>query len=157
MKPRGSGTLFSVERAKRWGFIDAHGRIVIAPQFDLVRDFFEGLAAIEKGGKSGFIDERGHVAFWLPGNIHPVGSFSEGLAPFQVGDNWGYLDTAGRVAIRPQFYDVNPFCDGLARVWVLAKEKRFDYIDHAGKFVIPPRYWVAYDFSNGLAMVREPR
>ena len=43
--------------ASKYGFIDKSGKVVIEPQFDLVFDFSEGLARVEKDGKWGFIDD----------------------------------------------------------------------------------------------------
>lgn len=43
------------------GFIDASGRIVIAPQFDKVKPFSEGLAGVMIGDKWGYIDRKSVV------------------------------------------------------------------------------------------------
>ena len=47
--------------AKKYGFIDKNGKVVIEPQFDNVSAFSEGLAKVEKDGKWGFIHKSGKV------------------------------------------------------------------------------------------------
>ena len=47
--------------ARKYGYIDKSGKVVIEPQFDYVRDFSEGLAVVEKDGKWGVIDKNGKV------------------------------------------------------------------------------------------------
>ena len=47
--------------AKKYGFIDKNGKVVIELQFDNAGAFSEGLAEVEKDGKWGFIDKRGKV------------------------------------------------------------------------------------------------
>ena len=44
---------------KQWGYITATGDFFITPRFEDADLFFEGLAAVEKNGKWGFIDREG--------------------------------------------------------------------------------------------------
>ena len=64
--------------AKKYGFIDKSGKMVIEPQFDGASDFSEGLAQVEKDGKWGFIDKSGKVV--IEPQFDWVSDFSEGLA-----------------------------------------------------------------------------
>lgn len=43
----------------RWGFVDMQGHMVIAPVYDSVMTFSQGLAAAHQDGKWGFIDPQG--------------------------------------------------------------------------------------------------
>ena len=67
--------------AKKYGFIDKSGKVVIELQFDDAGYFSEGLARVEKDGKWGFIDKSGKVV--IEPQYDYVGDFSEGLAKVQ--------------------------------------------------------------------------
>jgi len=82
-KNRRSDTpLFRFEKNGRAGFINADGKVIIPPEFDVgwfaEEDFLEGLSPARSGDNWGFIDTQGN---WV---IQPkywrVGTFSEGLA-----------------------------------------------------------------------------
>ena len=64
--------------AKKYGFIDKSGKVVIELQFDDAGYFSEGLACVEKDDKYFFIDKSGKVV--IEPQFDEVGDFSEGLA-----------------------------------------------------------------------------
>lgn len=82
-----------------YGFSDENGKVIIKPQFDMIQSFGEGLAAVRKNKKWGFINEKGVLIIPLEfpsvmcyqynenGEYFPVHKccsssvFSEGLAP----------------------------------------------------------------------------
>jgi hypothetical protein len=140
------------------GFIDKTGKAVF--RFQGVRDFSEGLAAVEDRDKWGFIGHDG--AFRVRPQFEDVGPFSDGLARASVDGKWGYIDSAGQWKIRPRFKEADDFSDGLARtdsgyivksgtrvvstrgtafVQGLAHIKlgtnRYGYIDHTGRLLQP--------------------
>src|SRR5690625_1903603 len=53
--------LFPVELDGRWGFIDREGDLVIAPEFEEAKGFYEGRAAVKSNGLYGFIDSEGRI------------------------------------------------------------------------------------------------
>lgn len=82
----------------------------------------------------------------------------------------GFIDTTGAVVIDPQFYNAEPFSEGLAPIcipWISTPGKLVDgkwepgksepekwgYIDTSGKIVITPQFSKAWCFSEGLALV----
>lgn len=159
-----------VERVKpevgraRWGFIDTSGAVVISPQFDFVREFSEGLAAVAFPNQQvcsdcdtdldwGFINKSGKLV--IQPQYHSVSSFSEELAAVR-NDNrkWGYIDTKGELVIPFLFESAGEFSEGLAPV---AVNQQFGYIDKLRSFVIKPQYAEAGRFSEGLAAVRTRR
>ena len=68
--------------AKKYGFIDKSGKVVIELQFDIAGDFSEGFAKVEKDGKYGFIDKNGKVV--IEPQFDEVRDFSEGLATVAI-------------------------------------------------------------------------
>jgi hypothetical protein len=101
--------------ARRWGFIDKTGKLVIPPRFrdsyvpawvnpygKPSGDFSEGLAGLildkdARGDHRGYIDRNGNVVLELP-NAVVVGRFSEGLAA--VGSNCSPKPTSSRRCFR---------------------------------------------------------
>ena len=55
--------LFSIVVAKRIGYVDRTGRIVINPQFDEARDFANGLAKVQTGAGYGYVDKTGRYVY----------------------------------------------------------------------------------------------
>lgn len=50
------------EEAKKWGYCDEHGKVVIPPTFTEARSFSDGLACVSKDGKTFFINKQGNQA-----------------------------------------------------------------------------------------------
>jgi hypothetical protein len=107
-----------------YSFIDKSGKQMISwtknwpgPRFE------EGLAAIERDGKWGFVDKLGRLvipcvyddlARYCEESV--VGGFSEGLVAAKKNGKWGFIDISGKIAI-PFIYDeAFNFSEGLALV-----------------------------------------
>jgi WG containing repeat len=94
------------------------GKVVIQPQFDWTYSFSEGLAAVRKDGKWGFIDKTGK--FVISPQYDEVWSFDNGLCGVGVGEwktdksedlhsfsmpyldgKWGYIDKTGKYIWKP--------------------------------------------------------
>ncbi|MGI8545639.1 MAG: WG repeat-containing protein [Aridibacter sp.] len=76
---------------KNGAYIDKTGKIVIKPQFDKTSPFKEGMALVEIGEKSGFIDTTGKMVIPL-GSYNFLGEFSEGLAVVESENMFGFID-----------------------------------------------------------------
>jgi hypothetical protein len=122
------------------GFIDRAGKVVL--RFQSARDFSEGVAAVEKDGRWGFIDPSGQ--FRVEPHFQTASSFSDGLAAAKYEERWGYVDHAGQWVVRPQFAKADDFSDGLALT-----DK--GYIDKTGNQVASSKNGTA--FVQGLAHV----
>ena len=107
------------------GFIDRSGKVVF--RFQGVRDFSEGLAAVQHQGKWGFINPDG--TFKVRPQFDAVGAFRSGLAAAEANNKWGYIDSTGQWAIHAQFGKADDFSDGFALT-----DK--GYIDKSGTLVV---------------------
>ena len=108
------------------GYIDAEGKVAIAPQFDIAFDFHDGLAEVKMFNINArqFVDKSGRVLVvpsklcpeWITGPLY----FSEGYAAAkresECFGHWGFLDKSGKFAIEPQFSGVGIFSEELAIV-----------------------------------------
>lgn len=147
------------------GYIDEIGKVVIAPRFELARDFHEGLAYVELANWRGFINREGRTVART--EAPAAKDFHEGLAAVGAngpGGRWGYVDRRGHVAIKSQYLFAGDFSEGLAAVVV--ENGKYGFIDQRGKTVIAPRFLptkgpahknvitAAGHFSEGLACVK---
>ena len=152
--------------AKTQGFYDNNGKYQKGEEFIIdktgkklfpfpsgsYKGFSEGLCAMGKQGKYGFVNKSG--VFVISPVYDEVGDFHEGLARVSKGDKWGAIDKNGKIVV-PLIYDqVGDFSEGLVRVDKIEEgEDKWGFVDRSGNVVIPIKYRSADDFSNGLASV----
>ncbi|NGZ75015.1 WG repeat-containing protein [Saccharibacillus alkalitolerans] len=139
---------------KLYGYTNTDGKTVIKAQFDEVKPFSEGLAAVRKGKLWGFVDKKGKIAI-KPQYERVVEGFNGGLAAVKKsGGKWNYIDKTGKTKLTAAYDEVHEFKDGMAVVW---KRKGSAYvggfIDLNGKEVVKPQYAMLDVFSEGLAPV----
>jgi hypothetical protein len=156
-----SKSLFPVEQAGKFGYIDRTGKIIVPLQFDGANEFHEGLALVTSGRQKAFINEAGQVV--IKPNFDIVDDFSEGLAAVNIGQRripnigvisnpgkWGYIDKTGKLVIPLKFTHAEDFSEGLAAV---TDGDRGGFIDHTGKIVFEVPLDVTLGFREGLVGV----
>lgn len=148
-----SVVLFPVSHDNLWGYMDANGKIVIEPQFNMAFEFAEGVAQVMVKDRWGYIDPSGK--FVIQPKFARSDRFYEGLARVNIDPNVtefpGYIDKTGTLIIPTEGAEyLGKFSEGLAPMKLKGK---FGFIDRTGKFVIQPKYDVADSFSEGLARV----
>ena len=180
----GSGQLFIEELSNGTARLrDYSGNLV--GEYDDVNGFSEGLAAVQKGGKWGYIDTEGQLV--ISPEYDGANNFSEGLACVQKDGKWGCIDTKGQVVI-PLEYDSAQFVfENLVMVYdgtyvslidnqgnvvfepgsvigmtylsgnfaIAVENEKIGYIDADGNYVIPAEYDVGYHFYDGFAAVEK--
>lgn len=153
--------------SRRFGYIDATGKVVIPAKYDRASDFSEGLAGVcswkaattssddsisdEKVWRCGFVEPTGRVV--IPLTFKSVSAFSDGraLAEQQDGQR-AILDKNGRIIRVVSSLDVpGQFHEGLA---IAKKDGVIGFIDPQGYWAIPARFAGAWDFSHGMALVQ---
>jgi len=95
------------EKAQKWGYCDANGKVIIAPAFDKARSFSEGLAVVVKDGKAFFIDKQGNQGNSLSWEVtwkdcSFISDYSGGMCvvnlPFESPDHLRtYYDKSGKL------------------------------------------------------------
>ena len=99
-------------------------------------NFQEGLGAIEKNGKWGFINKSGEMAIpFIYEDIvryyeqQTVAGFSEGLIAVKKNGKWGFINTSG-INVIPFIYDqAFNFSEGLALV---KKDNNYIFVNKYG-------------------------
>jgi len=173
------GHLESREKDDKFGFVDSTGDFVIAPTFDEVLPFSEGLAAARIGDKWGFIDSSGH--FVIRQQFKTAYYFRQGAAVAELDSGYVLIDRSGKVLAdgvqevdsitdgripasldeKSGFLDVKgnvaiPFVyDGVTKFSdgfaAVRRGEKWGYVNRDGQMVIPPRFDLAGVFSGGLA------
>lgn len=150
-----------------WGYVDNNGDVVVAPQFRVANDFFEGLATVRRDESHGVIRTDGSFAFVLPRGHAPVSRFAEGRCWFYDGHHHGFIDQEGTVVVRPIYDWATDYSEGLAAVMQSTERgesrqrdgtirEQWGYVDRHGAIAISMSFASASRFGNGLArIVRE--
>lgn len=78
------------------GFINDEGKFVLPPVYESAEDFYEGLAAMEGEGWSGYLDPEGKVVIRFDEVMWRMGSFHNGLAYLATTKAEGYINRQGQ-------------------------------------------------------------
>jgi WG repeat protein len=136
--------------------IDISGTLL--PKKPLVLDgirFSEGLIAVRRDRKLGYMDLEGNVA--IEPRYDQGGEFTEGLAAVQLEGRWIFIDKSG--AATSEFPAgvafAEPLSDGLSLVSADRDQpgRKFGYVDRKGQWAIKPIWDDAEPFHEGLAYV----
>lgn len=92
--------------------------------------FIEGLKAVIRDDKYGFIDSTGREV--IPCIYDDANRFSEGLVAVKLDGKWGFIDEAGNTVISFKYDSALVFENGKARVRLAGREF---YIDKHGNEV----------------------
>jgi hypothetical protein len=149
--------LAKVSKNNRLGFINKKGEVVIPFDFENVKVFSNGLAAVMMLGKHGFIDTTGKLV--IPFLYEDAGYFGNGLAPVKKNGNFGFIDRKGTLAIPYKYDDAKSFYNGRAAVKLdtynstTAEEVgKWGFIDTTGKLIIPYKYAVVGNFTSNFTV-----
>lgn len=146
-----SGRALVKTGAGRYRLIDKAGKSITRQSLTAARPFSEGLAAVTLGGKPGYINTSGKLAFSLSPEVIAQGAFHEGFAAVRLGKGWGYIDRKGKVTIKDLPGSAADFSEGLAAV---QSGSTYRYIGRSGKWAVKPCFDAAGSFSEGLAPVK---
>lgn len=118
------------------GLLNSQG-IVVAPIYDKIVHFREGLAGVSKKGKCGYIDINGNIV--LPLEYDSVSSFSGNYARVTKDKRTFIIDKTGREIcdkLESLAFDDEPLEGYRAGV----KDGKYGLLDDAGNFVVPCEY-----------------
>jgi len=151
--------------------------LAIAPTFDFVTDFHDGLASVLIGdwedGHWGIIDTEGNFViepiYNQLGNFHIFSAVERAMSvsgesrsfeffPLQLGENWGVLNRNGNEIIPFIYSEIVIFNNDLARIvtgtWE-NNDKLYGLINlRTGEKIVPPMYNAINFPSQGLMEVR---
>lgn len=155
--------IIPVQINQKWGFIDYDNNIRIAPIYDelICDDWSEGLGRVRIGRKWGYIDTSGTLV--IPPNFNEARRFNEGRAVVSIkkyavkklfGNRIrrvfstlvdGVIDEKGRWVIKPDFYAINNYQNGVvranSRINKDVKIKKYYWFDWAGNQLFAEEDW----------------
>ncbi|MGO3109663.1 MAG: WG repeat-containing protein [Sphingobacterium sp.] len=111
----------------------------IAPLYCDAMSFSEGLAAVKKGDKWGFIEAKNNVVIGF--QYDGARSFSDGQSIVRQGDFYGVINKQGEFVIPPRYYDLMSY-ELEGKQYFISRDSTFfqGIIDREGKEILPHRY-----------------
>lgn len=154
----------------RFGFFDKKGNIKITSKYKSVKEFSDGLAAVQNplNNRWGFIDKSGKLV--IPFLYNKVGRFNEGFAPFMLDDDsykWGIMDKSGKIVKNHTHSYITSFSENIAGIWDYSSYAKFINIEQKELFTLKifestdelSGSWSLpiYKFSNGLLKYKDSK
>jgi hypothetical protein len=136
--------------------IDSSGNFIVKQPvvLDGIR-FSEGMIAIRRDRKLGYMDLDGNIA--IEPRYDQGGEFSEGFAAVESDGHWIFIDKSGAVAAQfpPEVVFAEPLSDGLSLVTASVGQpgRKFGYVERNGQWAVKPVWEDANPFHEGLAYV----
>ena len=152
----------------KMGLKHLDGNVVVPGEYDIIQNYSEGMAAVCKGNRWGYVDSYGNNIipciyqsrlFYDNGVMDGWGEygapdeandFHEGLVMIMKNGKAGFLDKQGKVAIPFLYERAKDFSEGFAAV---KKAGKWGFINKEGKNVIPCQYDKVASFREGLVAV----
>jgi hypothetical protein len=118
-----------------------------------LQGYHDGMVAVIKGKKWGFLDTEGNIAIEL--KYDKVGIFNQGYAVANSGGDFFVLDKNGTETLidGDDLTAIKHFSEGLAPF--NNSDKKVGYVDTDGKIAIPAQYLSTGYFSDGLAWAKD--
>jgi hypothetical protein len=129
------------------GYVDYNGKTIIEPKYDLNfnSDFSDGVAAVCKEKKCGYIDKNNRVV--IPFKFSSVYPFSNGYAFASIDSLFGIINKKGEFIVPPKYSEgcCYKFQDGVA----IVKNQIIDYFGNVHK-ILPDSFMLGNKFSEKL-------
>ena len=140
---------YIVEQSGKYGYIGSDGEVIVAPYYEQICNFHNGLASVRLDKKWGWIDLQGKEV--IPARYENPGEFKNGMAIASLDGKYGWIDTEGNIVIDFLYDWVKDFRnDGIA---VAKKHNKWGWIDRTGKIAIPFEFDKIDDYEGGLVRV----
>lgn len=155
-------------KGEKMGFANLAGQTVIPCQYDIAQEFVEGMAAVCKDQKWGYIDSLGNEVIPIKyysqerydgltcddwnelGAPDEANNFHEGLVMVMKDGKAGYFNKEGKTVIDFQYDRAADFSEDFAAV---KKNDKWGFIDKEGKSTIECKYDSVCSFKEGVATV----
>ncbi len=123
-------------KARKWGFIDHLGKVVVKPIYDSAGFFREGLTHVTEANNLIVLDST-LTQLSVMSNAIPLLYFSEGTLVFKRGQRFGLINKYGEILLEPRYDMLHCLTDGR----LLAKLGGYGILDLHGEWRVEPKYW----------------
>jgi hypothetical protein len=128
------------------------------PGVEEIHNYKNGLAAVRKNGKYGFINKKGELI--INNDFDAVGKYNENCIAVgkyeELPDTnylrWYFIDKTGKKTIEKIFTDVHDFSEEYAAV---STNGKWGWIDKKGKFIFGNDFQECKSFSEGFAAFKK--
>jgi hypothetical protein len=140
-----------VEKNGKYGVIDNTGKELFYTDYGRIDRFSSNYALVytkRRDGeiKIGVINRNGkEVIPAIYQGLDQIFNVSEGMVSMAQNRKYGFVDTSGKIVAQFKYDRVEPFKNGIAKVWV--GWRYAGYIDRKGKEIIPSNF-EAMDHAN---------
>lgn len=135
----------------KWGYINERGALAIGAKFDNTRDFSEGLAATNLGGKWGYIDINGKTI--IEHSFRSAFPFKSGIARVQNFDKlYGFINTQGRLVLPFQYEEAYDLQDGLIKI---KSNSGYNFVDIKGDTLLATDISKVNNFKGSYAVAKD--
>ncbi|MCQ2193163.1 MAG: WG repeat-containing protein [Paludibacteraceae bacterium] len=143
-----------VRSGKKYGIVGPEGKLMFAPQFDMIPFFdSDGIAILKNLFQEGWIDTTGHFLYYdRLSSYKDCGS--DKMIAYEVNGKWGFIDKSqkgGDIALR---FDALGECfnDGFAKV---KENGQWKYIDRVGNTLYTIKGNETTEVVDGVLVVRD--
>lgn len=127
---------FPVKLNKKWGLIDAGGRVVLQPEYDAIGDFKKyGYAVMQKYGRVGLLNKQGREL--IPPKYDDLKVLDSTLIAVMDLGEWMVINPEGKL-ILPKGYSRVQVWDGKFLAYL--QNKKWGIVNHQGKVIAEPKY-----------------
>jgi WD40 repeat protein len=141
-------SIIGVKSGSGYRFTDYFGKPAIPINIDYTKyyKFSEGLAAVPKGDKWGYIDKKGKTI--IPFDFSNAFNFNNCKAKVSFNRKYGIINKNGEYLIDPDYRHISPLTGNR---YILIKEDKYGIADAKGRIIVEPTYDYISQFKNGVA------
>lgn len=142
--------IITFKRNDQWGLANASGKEIVAPTFEELSAFSEGMAAAKMKGKWGFINTKGK---WVIAPQFDVAyRFSSGYAAVKGKEGWNYVQPNGKMPSDQWLDSVYTYTGG---VGVLRSGITYVFMDKGFDVTALVDLKSVWDFEDGVAVAQD--
>lgn len=140
--------LFPIKKDKKWGLMNANGRIVQQPVYDAIGEFKQyGYAVMQRSGRIGLLNDQGREI--VPPRFDDLKALDSTLISVMENGEWKVINLQGKVVLQPGYEraEVLKSTGGNAFLAFMVN-KKWGIIDGKGRVVAIPKYDEIRVFQN---------